>query len=1099
MKQISFIKVLVTLMLPALLPIISPAQFYYGSQQNFGRTRVSYSDFLWTHYRFDDFDTYFYLNGEHLAGYTAFMAEKEIPRIAAMLETSLKDKLQFVIFNRLSDVRQSNIGSQNETQYTYNTGGITHIVGKRIFLYYNGNYNHFDRQIRAGIAHVLIQQALYGGSIGNQVTSSPMAKLPKWYLNGLVSYISEPWSTETDNIVRNAFLSGRYRRFNQLEGEDAMYAGHSVWKYIADKYGETVLSNLVYMNRLGRSLENSMVYTLGISDKNLLKDWKEYYQTLYEPFRQNLPNPVQNIKVKNRKGEVYQHLRINPDGRHIAYISNHHGRYRVILHDFVNNKKKVLLRGGFRLEEIIDLSYPLLAWHPSGRILAIIAEDKGLLNLYFYNMDDEKTTGQYLVNIEKVIDFRYSDDGFHFILSAVQKGKTNIYLYHIPSNSFEQITDGIFDDHTPTFINNSERILFGSNRPPDSLDLKTNLDFQPASGFFNLYIYDRSNPDNNLRRVIYKTLSNQIQPIEYERNYFTYLSDESGITNRYIGRFDSTIAYVDTIIHYRYFVESMAVTNYPGSIVHQDVNRAASLLGEIVSHLGKYFIRIEPLKTPDELIAMQPQPTPFVSNLLKNQPATGKVVGRIETQEAQKQKRFRSVMVNESDKKPSAGEVTEIDHAVFSDSIPADLIPRRIEAQVVHEEKEEKFIIPKRLNYNVEYFIDQLVNQVDFTYMAATYQPFTGSKSPLFLSPGLNAFLSVSLTDLLEDFRITGGVRLSPDLVNNEYLLSFKNYKHRLNKEYVFYRQSLDETRESATIRNYYSQVRHRIHEFHYILTWPFTRVLSLKSSLVYKNDRAVYLATDRLSLQEADLTRNWAGLKAELIYDDSKSLGTNLFHGTRAKLFGEYYQGITQDPNNMVVMGLDFRNYLPLHRTFIWANRLAASTSFGNNLLMYYMGGVDNWLLPKFDQEMNIDYSRTYAYQTLATNLRGFQQNIRNGNSFIVINSELRLPVFRYFINRPVSMQFINDFQIVGFADVGTAWTGLHPFSSGNHLFRKYFEQGPVSGWFEMQKEPIVAGLGFGARTSFLGYFVRGDFAWGFEEKRFLKPMFYLSFGTDF
>jgi hypothetical protein len=691
------------------------------------------------------------------------------------------------------------------------------------------------------------------------------------------------------------------------------------------------------------------------------------------------------------------------------------------------------------------------------------------------------------------LDFSYSGDGFHFIFSGVQKGKTNIYRYHIPSNSFEQITDGIYDDLSPVFIDNSSKILFSSNRPADSLSLKTTLDFQPRTGNYNLFLYDL-NKRSDLRRVIFEPASNQTKPLEYGRGYFSYLSDESGILNRYVGRFDSAIAYVDTITHYRFFVEAMAVTDYPGSIVSYDVNQRSNRLGEIVYHKGEHFLRIEPLKAPASIIPTQPGLTAHMNRVLKTPGIKKDGTGTV--QETQRQKRFRNVMSHEVGQEPDVQEEFEIDFEIFRDSIPP-VIPRRIEAR--QTEVEQKFVIPKRLNYNVEFFIDQMVNQVDFTYLAATYQPFTGGRSPLFLSPGLNAFLSVSLTDLLEDYRITGGVRLNSNFVNNEYVLSLSNLKRRLNKEYVFYRQSLDEYRESPVIRNRYFIVRHRIHEFHYILTWPFNRVLSFKGSLIYKHDKAVHLATDQLSLQQDDRTRNWGGLKAELIYDDTRPMGINLFQGTRAKLFGEYYQGITEDPNNMVVVGLDVRHYLPIHRNFIWANRFATSTSFGNNLLIYYLGGVDNWLIPQFDQDMAIDYTKAYAYQTLATNMRGFKQNIRNGNSFFVLSSELRLPVFRYFLNRPIRSQLINDFQLVGFADVGSAWTGLHPLSPDNHLFRKYFEQGPVSGWIEMQKEPIVAGLGAGARTTILGYFVRADVAWGFEDEKLHKPMFYISFGMDF
>ncbi len=38
---------------------------------------------------------------------------------------------------------------------------------------------------------------------------------------------------------------------------------------------------------------------------------------------------------------------------------------------------------------------------------------------------------------------------------------------------------------------------------------------------------------------------------------------------------------------------------------------------------------------------------------------------------------------------------------------------------------------------------------------------------------------------------------------------------------------------------------------------------------------------------------------------------------------------------------------------------------------------GVDNWLFPKCDDYTPIDFAQNYLYQTLATNMRGFHQNI--------------------------------------------------------------------------------------------------------------------------
>jgi hypothetical protein len=163
-------------------------------------------------------------------------------------------------------------------------------------------------------------------------------------------------------------------------------------------------------------------------------------------------------------------------------------------------------------------------------------------------------------------------------------------------------------------------------------------------------------------------------------------------------------------------------------------------------------------------------------------------------------------------------------------------------------------------------------------------------------------------------------------------------------------------------------------------------------------------------------------------------------------------------------------------------------------------MGGVDNWILASFNKGTPIDYTQNYAYQTLATNMRGFQQNIRNGNNFVILNSELRFPVFSYFMNRPINLQFIKDFQIVAFGELGTAWTGWNPYSPNNSLFNTYITDGNLDISVTEMKEPIVGGIGIGLRTTIFGYFVRGDVAWGIEDGKINdKPRFYVSFNLDF
>jgi hypothetical protein len=338
------------------------------------------------------------------------------------------------------------------------------------------------------------------------------------------------------------------------------------------------------------------------------------------------------------------------------------------------------------------------------------------------------------------------------------------------------------------------------------------------------------------------------------------------------------------------------------------------------------------------------------------------------------------------------------------------------------------------------------------------------------------------------------GVRLDFNLVNNEYVISIANLKHRLDRELFFHRQSIEEL-------SLYSIVRYRIHELHYILKYPFNPLLSVKGTFALRKDRAIFMSTDQYNLRQSDVNRYWAIVKGDFTYDATRQLGLNLYDGMRFKLFGEYYYQLEGDDKNtdMAVLGFDIRHYLPIHRNFIWANRFATSTSFGKSKLIYYMGGVDTWLTPKFTREAPIDYSQNYVYQTLATNMRGFYQNVRNGNSFAVLNSELRFPVFRYLANRPLKSDFLNNFQLVGFGDLGTAWTGLTPYSDDNALFTRIIRKGGLLITVREQRQPFVGGLGFGARARLLGYFIRADYAWGIEDMVINKPVFYVSLSLDF
>jgi len=91
-----------------------------------------------------------------------------------------------------------------------------------------------------------------------------------------------------------------------------------------------------------------------------------------------------------------------------------------------------------------------------------------------------------------------------------------------------------------------------------------------------------------------------------------------------------------------------------------------------------------------------------------------------------------------------------------------------------------------------------------------------------------------------------------------------------------------------------------------------------------------------------------------------------------------------------------------------------------------------------------------------------------------------------------------------VGFGDIGSAWTGLHPFSGENPWDTETIPANPEPGTpvvvtINSNRSPVVGGFGFGVRTQLFGYFIRLDWAWGVENMEIQPRIFYLSLSLDF
>jgi hypothetical protein len=1130
-----------------------PAQAQVNTVE-FGKNRVQYKKFKWKYYQTENFNTYFSQNGLEIGKFVAQIAEKELPQIEEFVEYGLQRRANIVVYNNYDDLQQSNIGLGIDWQ---GNGGITKLVNNKLVVYYDANRNHMRRQIRTGLAQVLVQNLLFGDDLGEFAANQALLDMPKWLTDGYIDYVAEPWSPELDDQLKSAMLSGRYNNFYQFAFERPLLAGHAFWYYVSNKYGANKPTYFLYLSRIYRNLNSASQKIAKKKFKEILRDFMNEEPQLYFKDirgRRVVPKGQLSVTAETIKKD-YIRFNANPQPRSFTYAVTEYrqGKYSVVLHENFTSRKVLLEFGTRNREDEVNPNLPLLAWDNKGTRLAVLYTDKGKQRFFVYDVVRRiKIDKQEWKQWDQVQDFKYMLNANTLVVSAVRNGQSDIYTYNIERQTSEQVTNDVFDDLDPSFVTfpNKTGIIFASNRPSaNAVSADTSM---PATRF-NIFLVDNWNKSEfkQVSQLTNMKFGNARNPSPYNVTHFTFTSDENGINNRYAGFFTTQKAGLDTLVFIGdevlrnpaqkevdsllkewsktdidsvgYFSTSndsayvFPLSNYQSSLLETRTAGDNSLVSEVVRQGDfKYLYR---LKVDENLLRrrnVSTPPTEYVKRLRERERARTATV-------ADQQAVVDSVKKTQTDFFQSEFQTDK------KDSAAAAAGTSNVGKIFTAEEVVQEPVIRKAKLYEYRpprFFTDYLVAGANNTvFVPAKYQKYQNGQGPIDPANGnqLNGLLRLGTVDLFEDYKISGGIRIAPNLKDNDILFEFNNLRRRWDWGFTYYRSHqgtsiIDTTGRipngsfGKLISNYYlGRVKYAL-----------DKVRSLRATIGPRFDRVVAATDPNLgiaSLEYPDDRQVFGQASIEYVHDNTLNPATNIWWGLRYKVFFDYFarldKGGSAFGRNMFNFGFDARHYLPIYRNVIWAVRAAGDFSLGDNKVVYYLGGVDGWLKFAGNQKTDAngqvtgyryfnpapvpDREQNYVYQAIAVNLRGFKQNVANGNNSVVINSEVRAPIFSTFFNRPINNAFLRNFQLVQFFDLGTAWSG--PIDNIKRPSVTYTSVGtPVAVKIKAGGiGPFAGGYGFGVRSTLLGYFVRFDLSYPMNVFFKGKPQTYLALGVDF
>jgi Tol biopolymer transport system component len=1090
-----------------LLSLSCTKVFSQLARESFGKNRIQYRQFDWVYLSGENFDVYYYDSRKTVASEALEFLEGEFDRITDLIGYPPYFKTKVFIYNSLTDLRQSNVGLNHTF---FNVGGETEFIKPYVEVAFLGTALEFKEELLFRISDLMLKEMMFGGNLKDMFQSSILMNLPDWFVDGASHYVAKGWNAEMDDYIRQLMRTRKAKRATRLMGKDAAMVGQSIWNFIAEKYGKSSVANILNYTRVTRNEEKSVAITLGISFRQLMNEWYRYYGEMQKATVQSYVFPGDSLRLTNKgnKTTEYTTVKVSPDGQYIAYAENDRGHYTVKVRSIKTGKERIIINGGSKvIGQRVDYRLPLISWSEVNT-LGVIAVKNGRYVFWLYDLSTRTKLPRELEKFSNVRSMEFSGNGRLVVLSGDLEGRSDLFLLSTRRDRVRRLTNDLFDDLDPSFIPNTNQIVFSSNRNNDTLRANVVPEFEKLTNNYNLFIYDLDSTNVVLKRVT-NTLSKDYAPLAIDENNFIYLSDQRGIINLF--KYNRATGIYTQI------------TNFATGIDGYDYNVANNTLAFVMTKSFKQNIFVDPNFTHTRQV--------FTPATRRKELQQARVIRERRKQEENKTMSIKDLL---NARLKEAQQTNQDSTATSPDSVsvtPADSVKtiKKIDEKDTvknddavntdnyeFEDEAVKQQAPSNESFLTRYMKARDKSRISGPHPYETKFSYNNLVTSMLIDPLRDLCVSIEaqMNDMLESYRFYGGIMTSIDLKDGDAYAEFQYLPSLIDFNVRFDRKGIRWEAEPAQ-RNDRNVFHYSLNRFEIGGSLPITDRIRFTLKPFGAMARTVEFGLEDLPPSPpavAPITDFYGGVKSELIYDNSVSNGLNLIEGTRGKMVFQHYQGLNDSEKSFSQASVDIRHYQKIYREIVFAVRGFAGTFFGNSPKTYLLGGMDNWAFNKAriggqtsDGVPNpLGYPKAnpdLIFTEFATSLRGFDYATLFGNSVLLGNAELRVPLIKALSNGPVSSNFLRNMQFIAFYDIGTSWSGKPPFTSENSV--SFEEIGGYPSKFEIKIKnylnPWLYSYGVGMRTVILGYYVKFDLAWPVENYEVLKPKFHVTLGFDF
>jgi hypothetical protein len=399
-------------------------------------------------------------------------------------------------------------------------------------------------------------------------------------------------------------------------------------------------------------------------------------------------------------------------------------------------------------------------------------------------------------------------------------------------------------------------------------------------------------------------------------------------------------------------------------------------------------------------------------------------------------------------------------------------------AAQLHEDsirKEAAYTAKKVRPYVLQLFSAYFSAKVNNDYYINRYQPFQAYLGT-FKFPEVGAMAQGGFSDLFDNHHFNIGYRLPAGTEGSDFFVRYENTARKLDWHFLFFRkvESLQPDPQRDWKDNqgnpYPQMAKVKTHYYELGFHYPLHYDWSLDFTTAARRDRTVFLATDRYSLNYEALQAWWSINTLSVDVNKLQPAIPFLYKGWEGKVMLDFMASTGKASTMVYGTQLKLAYHQPIIKDITVVARVQAGYSGGQSKILYNFGGLDNNVVPRVDTSVRFAQGAPYAFQTLITPFRGYEQNSIYGSRYGLVNLDVYFPLFRSLIPLKTSFGAVNNLQLGLFSDVAMA--------------EPEYASATV-------KSPLYA-YGFSARTMLAGYPIRFDIAWPGSFDR--KPVWYLS-----